>query len=228
VSIGRLVVFAKVPQPGRVKTRLSPGLDPDQAARLYGAMLQDVLEASARWARELDLEAVLAFDPPDGHSAMRRLAPASYHLEAQRGEGLGLRMANAFADSVSRGMSFTVLRGSDSPLLERAHVLRTVESLQEGADLVLTPDQGGGYAMIGGRNPAQELFEVPMSTREVLGNTIARAEARGMDCVLTPMARDVDVLEDLDAFNDLSSARSSDLCPRTVQCLGHLRAQGVL
>jgi rSAM/selenodomain-associated transferase 1 len=228
VTIGRLIVFAKVPEPGRVKTRLSPPLDPVQAAQLYDAMLQDVLESSARWALELDLEPLLAFDPPEGREAMRRLAPAAYQLRPQSGSGLGLRMANAFAESFAAGHPITLLRGSDSPLLERTQVDQMIEFLQEGTDLVLTPDQGGGYVVIGGRNPARKIFEVPMSTRDVLGNTVDAATSLGMRCRLTEPASDVDVIEDLRALDTVLNDRSSDPLPRTVRSIAQLRSQGVL
>jgi rSAM/selenodomain-associated transferase 1 len=228
LSDGRLVVFAKAPRPGRVKTRLSPPLDPEQAAFLYDAMLQDVLETSARWAIELALEPVLAFHPIEGLREMLRRSPPAFQLHVQRGSDLGARMANAFAESVAAGVSFTLARGSDCPLLERGHLVQAIDALRGGADLVLTPDQGGGYVMIGARNPARALFEVPMSTEDVLGNTIDRAKALGLRCALTDEAPDVDRVEDLEVFEDIPPERSSDLCPRTVRFLGHLRAQGVL
>jgi len=232
LSRGWLIVFAKAPRAGLVKTRFAPPLSLDQAAVLYEAMLADVLVESARAAAEFDLEAVLAFYPEDGTGELLSRSPNVFRLQHQRGNGLAERMANAFAEAAAAGAPFALLRGSDSPALNRAHVCDMVDRLKAGDDLVLTPDLGGGYAMIGqsmsGDGPEPALFDVPMSTGEVLEETRTIANQFALRHSLTQPTFDLDSVDDLDSFDALSLEVSSDLCPRTVEAISNLREIGVL
>lgn len=221
-------MFAKSPRLGFVKTRLSPPLSPEQCVELYDAMLADVLEASLRFAAELDLDPILAFHPPDAVTEMLSRAPAGYRLHPQRGDGLAERMANAFAEAAAAGARSVLLRGSDSPGLKMSHVRDMLAGLEAGMDLVFTPDQGGGYAMIGMQTPRAEVFAVPMSTVDMLEKSIAVAKERGLRTSVTSPAFDLDTVADFSALDELSAKESSDLCPRTVNGISHLRSLRVL
>jgi len=228
VSRGWLAVFAKAPRPGRVKTRLSPPLSLDQAAALYDAMLSDVLEASFGFAGRLDLDPVLYFDPPDAHAELAARAPRGFRLLPQLGAGLAERMANAFVQASSEGVARVILRGSDSPGLEQGHLEDALARLDCGDDVVLTPDQSGGYALIALKEPRVELFEVVMSTRSVLEETLARARSLGLVASLTRPSFDLDQAADFPWIDGIAPARSSVLCPRTVEMIWTLRHTGVL
>ncbi len=211
-----------------MKTRLCPPLTLDQSAALYEQMLLDVLAVSARHAAAFDLEAVLAFYPPDAAGELVRLAPPDFRLQAQRGPGLAERMSNAFAEGAAAGAKWVLLRGSDSPGLGYAQFSEAVRALEGEADLVLTPDGDGGYAMIGLRAPCPALFEVPMSTSEVLQSTLVLAAARGLKTVVTSPTFDLDTVADLQALAKLTDEESSDLCPRTVEAIEVYQSDGVL
>ena len=225
---GWLIVFAKAPRPGLVKTRMAPPLNLGQAARLYEAMLADVLDASARFAAALDLEAVLAFHPPDAVAEMIGRTPPGFRLQVQRGVGLAERMANAFAEAAAAGAPFAILRGSDSPGLEKAHIEAATLHLDGSADVVLTPDGSGGYAVVGQRAPDPRIFDVPMSTDDMVDQTVARCEALGLRIHQTKPTFDLDEAGDLTALDAWPQERSSDLCPRTVEAIADLRKSGVL
>lgn len=228
MSRGWLSVFAKAPRPGRVKTRFTPPLSPEDAASLYAAMLRDVLPASAAFARRLGLEPVLHFDPPDAARELERLAPAGFRLLPQRGRGLAERMANAFEEASAAGAERVLLRGSDSPGLDLATCEEALALLDGGADVVLTPDQGGGYALIALKAPHSELFDVPLSTRSVFDQTVARARAKGLVVSATRVSFDLDVASDLARLDAIEPSRSSVLCPETVQIVRDFRARDVL
>lgn len=243
---GRLSVFAKAPRPGRVKTRLTPALSPEQAAAFYEAMLTDVLVASLDFARRLELEPCLQFDPPEARDDFAARAPQGFRLLPQRGSDLAERMANAFSgtlegheardagesgqpgDAGEARCPALLLRGSDSPALDFGTVEEALIRLEAGADLVLTPDQGGGYALIGMKKPRIALFELTLSTASVLAETLERARALGLAVALTRPSFDLDVPADLARLDELPPGRSLDLCPRTVGFLGTLRRIGVL
>ena len=207
---------------------MSPPLSPEQASRLYEAMLADVLEASASFAADLELEPVLAFHPPDAVAELVVRTPPAFRLQAQRGFGLGERMANAFAEASAAGAPFAILRGSDSPGLDRALIEAMTLQLEQGTDVVLTPDGAGGYAMVGQRAPDPRIFEVPMSTGDMIDQTVALCADLGLSVHATKSTFDLDRIADLTAVESLPPERSSDLCPRTVEAIRELRSTGVL
>ena len=115
-----LLLFAKRPEPGRVKTRLCPPWSHEKAARFYACLLEDVLEATASFARGLDMEAVLCLDPlAEGARTRPFSVPAAFSLEAQQGVGLASRMENAVRAAFERGARRVLLRGSDTPCSPR-------------------------------------------------------------------------------------------------------------
>ncbi len=228
MSRGWLIVFGKAPRPGLVKTRMSPPLTLDQAADLYKAMLEDVLDASLRFAKELDLLPVLAFYPPDAAAEFIELAPPGYRLQIQHGADLAERMANAFAEAAAAGAERILLRGSDSPALGRDVHEEALRGLDSGDDLVLTPDQNGGYALIAMRTSCPPVFELPMSTDAVMEQTLAAARDIDRRTSLTSPCFDVDSVGDFRCIDELSSAEGLDLCPRTVESISSAQMRGVL
>jgi rSAM/selenodomain-associated transferase 1 len=178
-ATGWIVVFAKHPLPGSVKTRLVPPFTREEAALFYDAMLGDVLELTARAAAALGLEPILAVDPPDARRSMASRAPASFRVIAQRGSDLGQRMAHAVDEAAAAGATPILLRGSDSPALGEETLAAALAALQD-SDLVVCPDRDGGYNLIGLRRPAPGLFRHPMSTASVLTDTLANAAFAGL------------------------------------------------
>ncbi len=215
---GALVVFAKAPRPGEVKTRMSPPLDPEAAADLYRCMLEDVLELTARVAPELGLEPVLAVHPATAGGELARLAPAGFRVLAQRGPDLGRRMEWAVAEAAAGGARAICLRGSDSPGLGAAALRSALQALED-ADLALSPDPDGGYNLVALRRPVPGLFDHPMSTGSVLEETLANARRGGLAARVLAPSFDLDTAADLSL---LAEARRSDPgppCPRTLAWL---------
>lgn len=206
-----LALFAKAPVPGRVKTRLTPPLTPEQAAALYEAMLRDVLERPAPDG----VERAVWFTPGDARAWFADAAPG-YRLYVQEGDTLGERMREVFRRHAAEGCERIVLRGTDSPTLPDATVAGAFAAL-ERVPLVLGPDRDGGYNLIGLRGPADELFEIEMSTGRVLEQTLARAAALGLSAECLPEHHDVDTFADLERL--VPDART----PRTARWLRELR-----
>ena len=224
-SAGVLIVFAKEPRPGLVKTRMAPRFSLEDAAAFYACLLDDVLEVSARAGAALALDLVLAVSPAAGCSKMSRrlsgLRPGpvpGYRVVAQHGRDLSERMQWGVAEAGAAGYPRILVRGSDSPLLEEAH-LREVLGALEGASLAVTPDQGGGYALIGLRGPVPGLFHHPMSTPEVLAETLRHAEAHGLEAQTCSATLDIDTPEDLELLRSADHEKARRLCPRTLSFL---------
>lgn len=215
---GCAVVFAKAPEPGRVKTRLQPEFSARQAADFYTAMLGDVLEATAGFARELGLDAVVAITPWESRGRVRPLVPPGFRIVAQRGANLAARMTWAVREAAAAGAERILLRGSDSPTVDEAAFRAAFDAL-EFSDLVLRPDRDGGYGLVGVRGPAPTLFDHPMSTRSVLADTLANAELLGLRAHVLQSSFDIDSAADLAHLADARSRGRAGGCPRTLAFL---------
>ncbi len=210
------LVFLRLPEPGRVKTRLAEGLGPEAAARIYEAMARGVVERlrEGPWRLEIHFapgtagtgERVRAW--LDG-SGDRPGGPPPLHLVPQSGEDLGMRMERALTRALARGAPAAVL-ASDVPGLGPRHLSEAFRILGDHtADLVVGPSPDGGYYLLGLRDepaPGGLFRGLPWSTHEVLPTTLRVARALGLRVhMLEPLA-DVDRPEDLEGV-DLPSAR---------------------
>src|SRR5436309_12553826 len=163
--VKRLALFARWPELGRVKTRLSPALPSELALRLYEAMLYDALGAMNRC--EADESFVYWADaPPDRGPWDGKIAPALSREQA--GEDLGARHERAFDDLLKDGPARAVFLGADCPMLDAGVLRRALDALAEH-DLVLGPGSDGGYYLIGLRRIEPSLFrDVAWGTGGVL------------------------------------------------------------
>jgi rSAM/selenodomain-associated transferase 1 len=215
---GALVIFAKAPEAGRVKTRMVPPLSPVEARDLYRCLLADTLEISARAAGELDLEPILALAPAEALPKLAAEVPAGFRLVAQRGGDLGSRMQWAVDEAAAAGRSPILLRGSDSPTLDDAMISAAVAALDH-ADLAIRPDRDGGYNLVALRRPAPGIFAHPMSTPTVLRDTLARARSLGLRAHRLEDGFDLDEVEDLRWLAEARARERTLPCPRTLAYL---------
>lgn len=190
-----LIVFVKRPRPGEVKTRLAQNVGADDASAVYRAMAEHVLrETAARAAGEYGR--LVRFTPASAREEIERWLP-SEPCAPQAGDDLGERMAHAFAQAFADGTRRVVLIGTDTPALERGHVLQAFQALRTH-DLVIGPARDGGYYLVGLAAPRPELFRgIAWSTPSVCAATLARAAAHGLRTHALPELCDVDTLADL-------------------------------
>jgi len=210
----RLVLFAKEPVPGRVKSRLAAALGRGPAAVLYAAFLED-LSAALRgpW------EAVVAHDGADRR--LREIFPEPWSFQAQGGGDLGARLARAARDAFDGGRERVVLAGSDAPTLGAREVVEALAALGR-ADVALAPAPDGGFTLAGlGRRVAPEaLFGgVRWSTARALADVEQAAAAAGLRVERLEPVPDVDVVADLTRLLDALKGDPS-LAPATRRALG--------
>jgi hypothetical protein len=187
VSGTRIVIFAKAPVAGRVKTRLIPALGAEGAARLAAAML----ERTVAQALASGLAAELCGDPdPAGW-----YTGAAVALSAQGDGDLGTRLDRAAARVLAA--QEVLLVGADCPQLEAGRLQAAAESL-ERHDAVIHPAADGGYVLLGLRRYHPGLFAgIAWSTAAVAEETLARIAALGWSVDVRETLRDVDEPEDL-------------------------------
>ena len=200
-----LVLFAKAPVPGQVKTRLCPPLTPDEAATLHGTFVLDALESSASAAsRGLPKQSPRRFDRilacwPSSEHVFFQIMQERHGVELidQRGDDLGARMATAADEVFRKGYQRVLLVGTDLPDLPES-TYQDALTLIAAHDVVLGPSSDGGYYLIGLAHPAPDLFrDVPWSTDQVLRVTLAKAKEAGLATAQLPMHRDIDTIDDL-------------------------------
>ena len=194
-----LIIFAKEPVPGQVKTRLCPPLSPQTAARLYGQFLEDVLEEMAKLPQS---RVALAYTPNTARSFFQGLVPPGLLLMAQAGEDLGERLRRAFTWGFAQGASTVLIRNSDSPDLPHSVVTEAHEILDRGqAQVVLGPCPDGGYYLVGLKSPQPRLFHgINWSSPTVLSDTLTQAGRLGLTVHHLPTWLDIDTLADLHTF----------------------------
>jgi len=194
-----LIIFAKEPVPGQVKTRLCPPLAPEDAACLYQSFLADILEEMEGLA---GLHLALAYSPAGAQAFFHNLVPAGVSLFPQEGADLGERMARAFDRGFAAGFATVLLRGSDTPDLPGAVVRQAAEVLAAGqAQVVLGPCPDGGYYLVGLGSPQPDLFRGPAwSGAAVLHDTLELARRLSLAAHLLPPWPDIDNCDDLASF----------------------------
>jgi rSAM/selenodomain-associated transferase 1 len=194
-----LIIFAKEPRPGQVKTRLCPPLSPEEAAQLYHRFLQDILEEMARVPA---MRLAMAFSPPSAQPFFKDLAPPRTDLFPQEGADLGERMTRALARGLAAGFGPVLLRGSDIPDLPANLVSEAREVLATSrAQVVLGPALDGGYYLIGLTELQSGLFQGPAwSSPTVLSDTLRLADKSGLKVHLLPRWADIDTYADLLRF----------------------------
>jgi rSAM/selenodomain-associated transferase 1 len=216
-----VVVFAKRPAPGTVKTRMCPPFTPEQAAALYAAMLDDVLETTAAAAEAAGAAAWLAVHPSDALGELAARHPG-FRAVPQCGADLAQRMERAVSNAAAAGFTAIVLRGSDNPALPASAIAAGLAALDE-VDLAVGPDRDGGYGWIALRGPAPGLFDHPMSTGSVLTDTLARAAALGLRVRTLASHFDLDTAADLRWLAAARLRGEAADCPRTLAFLDEQR-----
>ena len=226
-----LILFARAPREGAVKTRLAPVVGAKGAARLARAFLEDAARA---YGPPSGWEAIVAVEPGPDEAPFPEIFPPPWRREAQSGETLGDRLGRAFEEEFRRGAPAVAAVGSDHPALSRRRIEALFERLAAGWDACLIPAEDGGYCAIGlaaAARRAEAFREIPWSSARVLDVTRARLAAAGCRLAALAPSYDVDRPEDLARLRaDLSERNPSDpdYPSSTAAALGLLPARGAL
>ena len=218
-----LLVFAKVPRPGAVKTRLTPALTPEEAARVYMAFLRDTLRQVVQLEVD-DMRLYLAPPLPDDEIDG---VPAAVSVHEQTGDGMGARMNRALRETLRDGADRAVLMGSDHPTLPSSFLRQAFRSLEEARSLCVGPTEDGGFYLLGMSTMYPQLFDgMSYSHSEVFADTVARAQQTDAEVTVLPEWYDVDTPQDLDRMQaDLATGAVE--APNTRRIAGRLRLETI-
>ncbi len=191
----RLVIFAKYPLPGHVKSRLAADLGLAAAAGVYARLLYTYLLRLVE-APLPGIEVLISVAAPEDAPFFTAAFP-EFAVRVQQAGDLGHRLASTCEEAFAAGADAVVVSASDSPHVGPPLVRAAFDALEE-APAVIGPCRDGGYYLIGLRAPGAPLFDgIAWSTERVLAQTEALARARGLRMVRLSERLDVDTVEDL-------------------------------
>jgi rSAM/selenodomain-associated transferase 1 len=218
-----LLVFAKVPRPGHVKTRLTPVLTPDEAARLYRAFLRDALDVY----KDLPVDVRLYLAPPFTEEEVQAV-PASIAVHEQRGDGLGARMKQAFRDGFNDGYGEAAVVGTDHPTLPSAFVEQSFATLEADRAVCIGPSDDGGFYLLGMNAFYPQLFDgMTYSHEGVFADTLTRVSTTDAQLTVLPQWYDVDTPAALQRL--ITDVDEADVAaPRTRALIEELDLQRLL
>ncbi len=190
-----LIIFARLPQPGRAKTRLAAALGDDFAADFYRRCAEHVLHQTAPLAPTT--ARYLFHDVAKDAATIRRWLGPYLHYVAQTEGDLGQRMASAFHHVFAAGANSALIIGTDIPDIS-TDILAAAYAALNSYDVVIGPAGDGGYYLLGINELYVELFkDIAWSTRRVLVQTLSVTEKLGLSVHRLPMLMDIDTAADL-------------------------------
>lgn len=192
---GRLIIFAKAPVPGKVKTRLIPALSPEQAAELQQQFILNTLKK----ATQADLAPVELWCAPDIHHSVFKDCAIQFpiSLQTQSGKDVGKRMENAFLGTLEHA-DWAIIIGTDCPELTTEDLERAMQELENGNKAVIQPAHDGGYVLIGLKQSTPELFTgINWGTSQVFKQTRKQLDKLGWSWKELDIKWDVDRPDDL-------------------------------
>jgi uncharacterized protein len=190
-----ILFFVRVPERGKVKTRLGNVIGHDASLQLYLSFVADELDM----LRDLFFDVFICFHPHSGKHMVENWLKDEFHLIAQEGKDLGQRMGNAFEEIFSRGYELALLVGSDIPNLPSLIILDAFHHLTT-QDSVIGPSEDGGYYLIGFRHDTfckEAFMQIPWGTSEVYEQTLHFFHNKNIDYYALVPLRDIDDYEDL-------------------------------
>jgi len=212
-----IIIMAKVPIAGTVKTRLSPFLSAEQSATLAECFLRDTVGK----AKSLSDELIIAYTPVEKRNVLLTTLPNEQIFIEQKGANLGGKMFHAFEFAFSQNSDAVVMIGTDSPTFPAQFITQAFEMLLE-TDAVLGKTADGGFYLIGLRKLKKEIFEtIEWSSPKTFEQTARNIENLNLKLSFLPNWYDVDTPDDLKRLiKDLS--KNPSIAPKTFEFLESL------
>ena len=214
-----IIVFTRIPVPGKTKTRMMPALSGKQCARLHTCFLRDIAGVCKKTDADLFVNYTGCDASPERSGknlsperSGKNVSPEGRRAEAlvqifgqeagyfsQEGDTLGERMYNAIRTVLSKGYESCVLIGTDIPEIRPEHLRRAFEVLEE-TDLVFGRTMDGGYYLVGMKKPWKEAFGLETyGVSTVFADTLKKLETEKISVGYTATLQDMDTPEDLNA-----------------------------
>jgi hypothetical protein len=216
-----IVVMARRPVAGAVKTRLAAGIGDDAACRFYEAFLIDTLAACA----SVSADVIVSYDAgaEDARTYVAALAPGAA-VTPQPDAPFGQRLAAGMAHAFTRGYKRVAIIGSDIPQMHASAITGAFALLCE-ADVVVAPTDDGGYYLLAATAFHPGLFEdIDWSSGRECAQTLAHVRQLGLTIALGTPTFDIDTVDDLHRLRMLVDTRGPSACPATANVLRSMPA----
>lgn len=219
--------MTKAPEAGKVKTRLTPPLTPEEAAELNKCFLRDLARSISTALTQTAGRGVAIYTPAQASSIYQDILPKEFLLIPQRGHDLSERLVLAIEDLFKAGFASVCLINSDSPTVPASHFAEAARELAKSGDrVVLGPSDDGGYYLIGLKQTRRRLFaEIDWSTERVLEQTIKRAAEINVPVHQLPYGFDVDDRVTMRRLCDELLGSETEAAPETRKFLSGIIAR---
>ncbi|CAN5224651.1 TIGR04282 family arsenosugar biosynthesis glycosyltransferase [soil metagenome] len=210
-----VIIMAKVPQAGNVKTRLQNFLSPENCETLAESFLKDTVNK----ANSVCENVFIAFFPPHEIQKLKEILPAETNFIEQTGENLGDKMFNAFRFVFAGQTDSIVMIGTDSPTFSSAFIEQAFGFLEQNSEIVLGKTDDGGFYLIGLRVLRREIFEdVAWSSSKTFADVHENIKNIGLNLRQIPVWYDIDEKKDLMKLKN-EILNNENLAPQTFEWL---------
>lgn len=200
-----VIVFTRVPVPGRTKTRMMPYFSPVECARLHENFLKDI----AQECEKVNADIFVCYTPQRGKAYLKTIFKGVADYIPQMGAGLGERMYQAIGYVLGKGYDSCVLIGTDIPEL-KASDLEYALRLLDVNDVVFGPTVDEGYYLVGMKRPIREAFEKKTyGTGNVLEQTVVPLKEMGLTVGYVRRLQDMDDREDITCYRSRMRVQKS-------------------
>lgn len=194
-----LIVFAKLPQPGQVKTRLGRVIGMREATEVYSELAHRTFRVAGE-ALASGLGVCVYYDPASAGEEVRLWVGRQFAFYPQAGNSLGGRIRSAFDETFARGTSTAVVVGTDTVGLDLG-ILQEAFSILSSKDVVLGPARDGGYYLLGMNAPTKDVFRgIRWSSPEVYTQTVDHVRRLALSHGILPQLVDIDTVESYQQF----------------------------
>lgn len=194
-----IIIFTRIPAPGKTKTRLMPCYTSLECAKLHAYFLQDIMSECEKVTADI----YIYYDPDGKIEVLQKLLGKEQRYRKQVGDTLGVRMHQAIQEVLHMGYESCVLIGADIPTLQAQQLQQSFQQL-ESVDVVLGPTKDGGYYLIGAKKPIPEAFDqVTYGQGNVAELTKRKLENASYKVVFVDTLLDIDTPEDILEYSQL-------------------------
>lgn len=210
-----LILFTRVPIPGKTKTRLMPFLSGEECAQLHTCFVKDIYEK----AKQVEADLFVFYTPKDEKELLKSVVDSEAVYLPQYGDDLGERMKNAIGIAFRMGYDRVILIGTDIPQIHPETLRNAFDNLEE-KDIVIHPTFDGGYYLIGMKQEYDSIWKIERyGTNTVIYDTLQHMRNERLSTAVGQMYYDVDDKDDLlHLYHDIEKGAICN-CPLTIDYL---------
>lgn len=204
-----IIFFTRIPELGKIKTRLEPFLTKELCVELQTAFIKDIYNN----IKTMGIDIIISYSSMGDLDTLRNIVDKDVKFIKQEGNDIGEKMHNSISFSLKQ-YNRAVLIGSDLPLLNKKDIELAFNILEE-KDLVISPTYDGGYYLIGMKEENPDIFKMKYSTSSVFEETLDRIQSIGLSYGKGNIQLDIDDKNDFISLHKVLKENDSTSCDNT-------------